>query len=78
MGALQYGVRALLTQLEPAALQAAADHGGIGLPGQRRARAWAVFEKRHGEITRALTDDLTYQRVGSANIWTLTCRRAPG
>ncbi|MBV8401380.1 MAG: type VI secretion system-associated FHA domain protein TagH, partial [Acetobacteraceae bacterium] len=35
MGALQYGVRALLTQLEPAALQAAADHGGIGLPGQR-------------------------------------------
>jgi len=27
-------------------------------------------------LTRALTDDLTYQRVGSANIWTLTCRRS--
>ena len=27
-------------------------------------------------LTRALADDLTYERVGSANIWTLTCRRA--
>ena len=30
-------------------------------------------------LTRALADDLTYERSGSANIWTLTCRRAdPG
>lgn len=57
MGAMQYGVRALLTELEPTALQAAADRGGIGLPGQRRARAWTAFEKRHGQLTSALTDD---------------------
>jgi serine/threonine-protein kinase RsbW len=25
-------------------------------------------------LTRALADDVTYERVGSANIWTLTCR----
>ncbi len=30
-------------------------------------------------LTRALADDLTYERVGATNIWTLTCRRAgPG
>jgi serine/threonine-protein kinase RsbW len=30
-------------------------------------------------LTRALADDLSYHRAGSANIWTLTCRRAdPG
>jgi serine/threonine-protein kinase RsbW len=30
-------------------------------------------------LTRALADDLTYERSRSANIWTLTCRRAdPG
>ena len=27
-------------------------------------------------LTRALADALAYQRVGSTNIWTLTCRRA--
>jgi serine/threonine-protein kinase RsbW len=27
-------------------------------------------------LTRALSDDLAYERAGPANIWTLTCRRA--
>lgn len=27
-------------------------------------------------LTRALADDLAYERVGATNVWTLTCRRA--
>ncbi len=57
MSAMQSGVRALLAQLDPSALWAAAGGSGVGLPAQRRARAWSAFEKRHGEITRALADD---------------------
>jgi len=42
--------------LDPAALHAA-EEGGVGLPMQRRARAFGAFEKLHAEITRALSDD---------------------
>jgi type VI secretion system protein ImpI/type VI secretion system protein len=58
MAAMQTGVRALLARLDPAALRQAADEaGGIGLPGARKGRAWDAFERLHGQITQALSDD---------------------
>jgi type VI secretion system FHA domain protein len=57
MAAMQSAVRALLARLDPAPLRAAAERGGIGLPGARKARAWDEFEKLHASVTRALTDD---------------------
>jgi type VI secretion system protein ImpI/type VI secretion system protein len=57
MAAMQSAVRALLARLDPAPLRAAAEGGGIGLPGARKARAWDEFEKLHASVTRALTDD---------------------
>jgi type VI secretion system protein ImpI/type VI secretion system protein len=56
MAAMQAAVRALLARLDPVKLHAA-EEGGVGLPMQRRARAFGAFEKLHGEITRALSDD---------------------
>jgi len=56
MAAMQSAVRALLARLDPVALHAA-EEGHVGLPMQRRARAFGAFEKLHADITRALSDD---------------------
>ncbi len=55
MAAMQDAVRALLTQLDPAKLQA--DGGMTLLPAQKKARAFEAYEKLHETITRALADD---------------------
>jgi type VI secretion system protein ImpI/type VI secretion system protein len=57
MAAMQSAVRALLQRLDPAPLREEGDRGGGLLPAQRRARAFDLFEKLHGEVTRALADD---------------------
>jgi predicted component of type VI protein secretion system len=58
MAAMQTGVRALLARFDPAALRQAADEaGGIGLPGARKGRAWDAFERLHGQVAQALSDD---------------------
>lgn len=58
MSAMQTAVRTLLQQFDPAALRREAEEGGLALvPGQRKARAWELFEKRHARIVQALADD---------------------
>jgi type VI secretion system protein ImpI/type VI secretion system protein len=57
MAAMQSAVRALLQRLDPAPLRAEADRAGGLLPAQRRARAFELFEKLHGDISRGLADD---------------------
>jgi type VI secretion system FHA domain protein len=58
MAAMQTAVRALLTRFDPAPmLRAAAEQGGIALPGSRKARAFEIFEKHYAEVTQALGDD---------------------
>ncbi len=57
MAAMQSAVRALLQRLDPAKLREEGEKGGGMLPAQRRARAFDLFEKLHGEVTRALADD---------------------
>jgi type VI secretion system protein ImpI/type VI secretion system protein len=58
MAAMQVAVRALLARLDPAALRAGAEQGGMSvLPAQKKARAFDAFEALHGSITRALADD---------------------
>lgn len=57
MAAMQQAVRALLDRLDPAPLRAEGERGGGMLAAQKRARAFELFEKLHGEISRALADD---------------------
>jgi type VI secretion system protein ImpI/type VI secretion system protein len=59
VAAMQSAVRALLAQLDPAALRQAAEQGG-GLalvPAQKKARAWDAFEALHARTSQALADD---------------------
>jgi len=56
MAAMQEAVRAMVARLDPASLQRGAE-GGIGLPLQRKARAWDAFVALHGQLSRALGDD---------------------
>jgi type VI secretion system FHA domain protein len=58
MAAMQVAVRALLDELSPDKIRAAADHGGMAvLPAQRKARAWDAYEARHAAVVQALVDD---------------------
>jgi type VI secretion system FHA domain protein len=58
VSAMQSAVRALLTQFDPVPLRQAAEQGGRSLMAmQRKAHAWDAFERLHGRITQALTDD---------------------
>lgn len=57
MAAMQTAVRALMERLNPAPLRAEGDKAGGMLPAQKRARAFELFERLHGEISAALADD---------------------
>ena len=57
MAAMQAAVRALLERFDPAPLKAEGEKSGGLLPGQKRARAFDLYEKLHGDIARALADD---------------------
>jgi len=56
VAAMQTGVREMLAQLSPEAIQAQAGSGGV-LPMQRKARAFETFEAQHAALVRALADD---------------------
>jgi len=57
MAAMQTAVRALVERFDPVPLRAEGDKSGGLLGAQRRARAFELFEKLHGDITAALADD---------------------
>jgi type VI secretion system FHA domain protein len=57
MAAMQSAVRALLERFDPAPLRAEGEKTGGMLPGAKRARAFDLYEKLHGDIARALADD---------------------
>ena len=57
VAAMQAAVRALVARLDPAALRAAAEQGGIALPGARKARAWDAYEALHTTVSQSLSDD---------------------
>jgi len=57
MAAMQSAVRALVERFDPAPLRAEGEKSGGLLGAQRRARAFELFEKLHGEISAALADD---------------------
>jgi type VI secretion system protein ImpI/type VI secretion system protein len=57
MSAMQSGVRALLQRMDPARLREEGEKGGGLIPAQRRARAFELYEKLHGDISQALADD---------------------
>lgn len=55
MAAMQEAVRDLLGKLDPAKFRAASE-GGIGLPAQKRARAFEMFEADYGKLREQLAD----------------------
>jgi type VI secretion system FHA domain protein len=59
VSAMQAAVRSLMQDLSPAKLRAAAEQGGgvTLLPGQRKARAWDLYEATHARTVQALSDD---------------------
>lgn len=57
MAAMQSGVRALLQRLDPAPLREAGEKTGGIMPGAKRAKAFELYEKLHGDIRAALADD---------------------
>lgn len=59
MAAMQAAVRAVLDGLHPDKVRASAEQGGglNVLPGQRKARAWDVYEALHTRTVQALSDD---------------------
>ena len=57
MAAMQTAVRALIERFDPAPLRAEGERSGGMLGAQKRARAFELFEKLHGDITGALADD---------------------
>jgi type VI secretion system protein ImpI/type VI secretion system protein len=57
MAAMQTAVRAVVERLDPAPLRAEGEKSGGMLGAQRRARAFELYEKLHGEISAALADD---------------------
>jgi serine/threonine-protein kinase RsbW len=71
-------VELTLTATPDSATACFRDDGGaakLNLAGARMPDTMA----EHGRglaLTRALADDLTYERAGPANVWTVTCRRA--
>ena len=59
MAAMQAAVRTVLDGLHPDKVRASAEQGGgiNVLPGQRKARAWDVYETLHTRTVQALSDD---------------------
>ena len=57
MAAMQTAVRALVQRFDPAPLRAEGERAGGLLGAQKRARAFELFEKLHGDTARALADD---------------------
>ncbi len=57
MAAMQAAVRSLVDRFNPAPLRAEGERGGGLLGAQKRARAFELYEKLHGDIARALADD---------------------
>jgi type VI secretion system FHA domain protein len=59
MAAMQAAVRTVLDGLHPDKVRASAEQGGgiNVLPGQRKARAWDVYEALHTRTVQALSDD---------------------
>ncbi len=59
MAAMQSAVRAVMDGLHPDKVRAVADQGGgiSVLPGQRKARAWDIYESLHARTVQALSDD---------------------
>jgi type VI secretion system protein ImpI/type VI secretion system protein len=57
MAAMQAAVRALLARLDPAPLRAEGERSGGLLAAQKRAHAFEAYEKLHGAISRAISDD---------------------
>ncbi len=56
MAAMQEAVRELIGKLDPAAIRAQAEQGGIALGVQRRAKAFDIFEAEFGKLEEALTE----------------------
>jgi type VI secretion system protein ImpI/type VI secretion system protein len=58
VAAMQSAVRALLSELNPAAIRHKTEHGGLSfVPAQRKAHAWDEFEALYARISQALEDD---------------------
>ena len=58
MTAMQTAVRALVVRLGPDQIRDAKDQGsGMGLLGNRKAKAWDAYEALHAEVLRGLSDD---------------------
>lgn len=57
MAAMQSAVRALLKRLDPQPLREEGEKGGGLIAAQRRAKAFALYEKLHHETSLALADD---------------------
>lgn len=59
IAAMQTAVRAVLDGLHPDKIRATAEQGGgmAVLPGQRKARAWDVYDALHTRTVQALSDD---------------------
>jgi type VI secretion system protein ImpI/type VI secretion system protein len=57
MAAMQAAVRELLAQFDPAAFRSAAEKDRGLIPGKHKSNAWDRFEAKHGEVTKALSDD---------------------
>ena len=56
MSAMQEAVRELLAKIEPGKLRTSADSGGIGLPMQRKAKAWELYETEFARLSESLSE----------------------
>jgi len=56
MAAMQEAVRELLAKIEPAKLRASSESGGIGLPMQRKAKAWELYETEFAKLSESLSE----------------------
>jgi type VI secretion system protein ImpI/type VI secretion system protein len=57
ISAMQAAVRVLLEQFAPEAIERRAEHSGLPIVAQKKARAWDTFVQQHKAITQALSDD---------------------
>jgi type VI secretion system protein ImpI/type VI secretion system protein len=57
ISAMQAAVRVLLEQFAPEAIERKAEHSGLPIVAQKKARAWDTFVQQHRAITQALSDD---------------------
>lgn len=84
VAAMQAGVRVLLAQFDPAAIERKAGSNALDiLPAQRKARAWEAFAQMHHSVTQALTDNFdsvfgkAFARAYEQAIDELTARGTP-